>query len=99
MTFLWVPKVNGPISTDLIIRHSGKLGFAVIPIRGMAKGGQVLASTISKQTDDGKKGGIPSPPSEQELDKAMAGKMALVAAEALAAAAKASRQAEMACCI
>ncbi|MGB9153567.1 MAG: hypothetical protein WCD70_10830 [Alphaproteobacteria bacterium] len=88
VTLLWVPKVNGPISTDLIIRHSGKLGFAVIPIRGMAKGGESLASTTSKPADDGKKGGIPMPPSEQELDKAMAGKIALVAAEALGGSGK-----------
>ncbi|MDR3448559.1 MAG: choice-of-anchor D domain-containing protein, partial [Alphaproteobacteria bacterium] len=37
VTLLWVPTQAGPISTDLIIRHSGRLGFAVIPIRGVAK--------------------------------------------------------------
>src|SRR6202012_1782228 len=39
VTLLWTPKTNGPVSTDLIIRHSGKMGFAVIPVRGVAKGG------------------------------------------------------------
>lgn len=37
VTLLWDPKSAGAISTDLIIRHSGRLGFAVIPIRGIAK--------------------------------------------------------------
>jgi len=38
ITLIWEPKKRGIISTDLIIRHSGRLGFAVIPIRGIAKG-------------------------------------------------------------
>ena len=38
VTLVWTPNDPGQISTDLIIRHSGRLGFAVIPIRGNAKG-------------------------------------------------------------
>ncbi len=37
VTLLWRPVNKGLISTDLIIRHTGKLGFAVIPIRGIAR--------------------------------------------------------------
>lgn len=37
ITMVWKPESKGSISTDLIIRHSGRLGFAVIPVRGVAK--------------------------------------------------------------
>jgi hypothetical protein len=88
VTLLWVPAANGPISTDLIIRHSGKLGFAVIPIRGSAKGGDGTGGTgissASGKTGDGKKGDIiPLPPSAQDLEKAMAGKISPVSGAAL----------------
>ena len=71
VTLLWVPKSNGPVSTDLIIRHSGKLGFAVIPIRGSAKNSknpEGLADLKDHLLDkDGKKDGIPLPPSQKDL--------------------------------
>ncbi len=38
VTLVWTPTSGGLISTDMIIRHSGQLGFAVIPVRGTAKG-------------------------------------------------------------
>lgn len=37
ITLIWQPEQQGIVSTDLIIRHSGKRGFTVIPIRGVAK--------------------------------------------------------------
>jgi hypothetical protein len=80
VTLLWVPKVGGPISTDLIIRHSGKLGFAVIPIRGEAKGsGGGVSEEGRATTDKDKKNVVPLPPSEKDLEKEMAGKIAPVA--------------------
>lgn len=40
VTLAWSPTNRGVISTDLIIRHSGQLGFAVVPVRGTAKGNE-----------------------------------------------------------
>ena len=37
ITLVWKPEEKGILSTDLIVRHNGKLGFTVIPIRGIAK--------------------------------------------------------------
>ena len=34
ITVLWEPNLRGKIATDLIVRHSGNLGFVVVPIRG-----------------------------------------------------------------
>jgi hypothetical protein len=34
ITLIWEPRGRGNIATDLIVRHSGNLGFVVIPIRG-----------------------------------------------------------------
>lgn len=92
VTLLWVPKTSGPISTDLIIRHSGKLGFAVIPIRGSAKGGETSVGAAGKSSGDVKKdaNGVPLPPSAQELEKAMAGKIAPISGAALGAPASAT---------
>ncbi|MDE1901710.1 MAG: choice-of-anchor D domain-containing protein [Alphaproteobacteria bacterium] len=86
VTLLWEPKDAGPVSTDLIIRDSGPLGFVVIPIRGKAKG---------DKTDVADKGGknngsVPPPPSAQELEKAMAGKIAPVSSADLGSAAAAA---------
>lgn len=83
VTLLWVPKESGPISTDLIIRHSGKLGFAVIPIRGEAKGNATGGGSGSggdevKSSDKSSKNIVPLPPSAKELEKEMAGKIAPV---------------------
>jgi len=84
VTLLWVPKTGGPISTDLIIRHSGKLGFAVIPVRGIAKG--PTSNVVADSKPDGKKdSGIPLPPSAQDLEKEMAGKIAPISGATLGA--------------
>ena len=85
VTLLWIPKSSGPISTDLIIRHSGKLGFAVIPIRGSAKGGSLSEGDVksgAKGADNGKTSLAP-PPSATDLEKAMAGKIAPISGAAL----------------
>ena len=74
VTLLWVPQANGPISTDLIIRHSGKLGFAVIPVRGTAKGGENVASGKPSEGREGKDV-VPLPPSAKDLEKEMAGRV------------------------
>jgi hypothetical protein len=85
VTLVWAPVQNGQVSTDLIIRHSGRLGFAVIPLRGKASGGTAVASESSNK---GSKGDIvdvaskiPPPPSADDLAKAVAGKVAAVAVE------------------
>jgi Abnormal spindle-like microcephaly-assoc'd, ASPM-SPD-2-Hydin len=76
VTLVWTPTIEGRVSTDLIIRHSGRLGFAVIPIRGTTKGGVSSgpdSSKSSSKTDIAKmgsnSGSIPSPPSKLDLDK------------------------------
>jgi hypothetical protein len=51
VTLVWKPTAKGQISTDLIIRHSGKLGFAVIPVRGNAR-----AEAVALNRDLGKDG-------------------------------------------
>jgi len=93
VTLLWTPNNEGLISTDLIIRHSGKLGFAVIPIRGIAEGISETASTQSTganrsssnsaSSNNGKKDIVPLPPSAHELEKAMEGRLAPVSSSSL----------------
>ncbi len=82
VTLVWSPKNNGAVSTDLIIRHSGKLGFAVIPIRGSAKGGSNAPEEASGKSG-GKHDVVPLPPTAQDLEKEMAGKIAPVPDAAL----------------
>jgi hypothetical protein len=36
VTVMWEPHERGNVATDLILRHSGNLGFVVVPIRGIA---------------------------------------------------------------
>jgi hypothetical protein len=67
VTLVWTPTSRGVISTDLIIRHSGQLGFAVIPIRGNAKEG--TGSLSSSQRYDAS---IPPPPSAADVAKEVA---------------------------
>ena len=80
VTLVWKPKTNGTISTDLIIRHSGKLGFAVVPIRGLGKGGD----EVVKSSGGGKSDIVALPPSAQDLEKEMAGKILPVSKAVLA---------------
>jgi len=78
VTLVWKPEEAGAISTDLIIRHSGRLGFAVIPVRGEAKepkktdkDGKELGTTKT-----GKGGDIVTPmPTAEELQRAMSDKL------------------------
>lgn len=87
VTLVWTPTGSGQISTDLIIRHSGRLGFAVIPIRGSAKGATQSNSKGEKSiVSDGSKVSLPPPPSAQELERAAAGHIPAISAEALGAA-------------
>lgn len=39
ITVMWEPMVRGNVATDLIVRHSGNLGFVVVPIRGSGSAG------------------------------------------------------------
>ena len=81
VTLVWTPTSRETISTDLIIRHSGQLGFAVIPVRGTAKGsqkdGDKTAGDVgssSKQSSGGSRNdsSIPSPPSPNEIAREVA---------------------------
>ncbi|MGE3770897.1 MAG: choice-of-anchor D domain-containing protein [Bdellovibrionales bacterium] len=49
VTVMWQPMGRGDVSTDLIIRHTGPVGFAVIPVRGRAvgQGGGAVAAAPS----------------------------------------------------
>jgi hypothetical protein len=90
VTLVWTPSEGGQISTDLIIRHSGRLGFAVIPIRGKAKGGAEPQSNQKVSMDSkgtAKSAASPPPPTADELEKATSGKIAPLSASALPAGA------------
>ncbi len=84
VTLLWTPTAAGDISTDLIIRHSGHMGFAVIPIRGNVKGAS--ASDVKTSDKSGDKN-VPPPPTAAELERATSGKIPQITADTLAAAA------------
>jgi hypothetical protein len=79
ITLLWTPQAKGQISTDLIIRHSGRTGFAVIPVRGTAKGvattskgdTKTTVSTETIHTSSNSPASVPMPPSASELARAM----------------------------
>ncbi|MFA6280677.1 MAG: hypothetical protein WC612_07835 [Bdellovibrionales bacterium] len=89
VTMVWKPEAKGILSTDLIIRHTGRLGFAVIPIRGVAKSEKAEAgsskndATGSSKKGGGASGGIPMPPTADELEKMMAGKIPPLPSDAL----------------
>lgn len=70
VTLVWQPTATERISTDLIIRHSGQLGFAVIPVRGNAKGSDTNKENSSSTTSPAPpqataKVDIPPPPPPQ----------------------------------
>ncbi|MGE4351413.1 MAG: hypothetical protein AB7E52_04400 [Bdellovibrionales bacterium] len=81
VTLVWEPTKNSNISTDLIIRHSGRLGFAVIPIRGTAKEIEQKDGTSKASSSPSPSSGAPlmtgksktsiAPPSVSELDAAL----------------------------
>lgn len=78
VTLVWKPEQKSNVSTDLIIRHTGRLGFAVIPLRGVAKeevakGSSGPASSGPSATGAPNPGsttripGVPQPPSVSDL--------------------------------
>ncbi|MER2519660.1 MAG: hypothetical protein ABTQ34_03110 [Bdellovibrionales bacterium] len=78
VTLVWTPASEGLISTDLIIRHSGRLGFAVIPIRGAAKGEMATSSSSSgrgsgslRSSGEGKLSSLAPPLSANDVEKAL----------------------------
>lgn len=76
VTLLWIPENDEPVSTDLIIRHSGKLGFAVIPVRGAVK--NVVASSGKEKTKtsrESSKNRVPLPLSAKDLENEIKGKI------------------------
>lgn len=75
VTLLWKPKNSGPVSTDLIIRHSGHMGFVVIPVRGMAKGSDSAIASGEKMAPSRTTDIVPVPPTARELEQEMAGKI------------------------
>jgi hypothetical protein len=85
VTLVWTPNNPGQVSTDLIIRHSGRLGFAVVPIRGMAKGTAIASSSERSGGLSGDKStnALPAPPSAQDIAKAVADKIAPISSSAL----------------
>lgn len=90
ITMIWRPENKGIVSTDLIIRHTGRQGFAVIPVRGTAKenvnraggtlpsgkggNGMPTAPASSK---------IPLSPTADELEKMIAGNLSPISSDAL----------------
>jgi len=88
VTLVWAPTDASHVSTDLIIRHSGQLGFAVIPIRGVAKstgseGGSTKNQNVSdKDLDKSIARNAPPPP---DLGKVVSS-IPAVSASALATA-------------
>lgn len=87
ITLLWKPENPGQISTDLIIRHTGKLGFAVIPIRGVATDKNetnAKTQTTGKggASKDSKKQGDKTTTAE-DLEKALADRIPPLATTAL----------------
>lgn len=48
VTVVWQPSGAGDVSTDLIIRHTGPMGFAVIPVRGKATSGRSGGTAVAR---------------------------------------------------
>lgn len=87
VTMIWKPTAKGIISTDLIIRHSGRQGFAVIPVRGNAKEGAGHAGgdmgAAGKGSSSASSSKIPLSPTADELEKMIAGQVAPLSSDAL----------------
>ncbi len=60
ITVMWEPMARGNIATDLIVRHSGNLGFVVVPIRGS---GTKEADKNDVEVVSGSTSGVSSSPS------------------------------------
>lgn len=50
LTVKWEPLGRGDVSTDLIIQHTGPVGFAVLPVRGKVTGSAGIGGGISNST-------------------------------------------------
>jgi len=77
ITLKWQPQERGNIATDLIMRHTGKIGFTVIPVRGKGIGeggsdvaaGQSTATPYNSANNGGHKAVPPPPmPSADEVE-------------------------------
>lgn len=74
ITLRWQPPGKGSIATDLIVRHTGKIGFTVIPIRGHAVGRAAESETAETgaQPDMGRLAKLPvagaALPSAEEIE-------------------------------
>jgi hypothetical protein len=109
ITLSWQPTAKGTIFTDLIVRHSGKMGFVVVPVRGNAKdtsatatgskgnvsGSSQTSSASSSSSPSGKSGDgkPPMPPTAEDLEKAVSGKLPALSEDALGVDIKPSRKA------
>jgi hypothetical protein len=83
VTLVWSPTDEGQVSTDLIIRHSGRQGFTVLPVRGKTKGlSTALSSTTSGKKDDKTSNAKVIPPTTDEILKAAS--LPQISADALA---------------
>ncbi len=49
VTLLWKPQGRVTISSDLIIRHTGPVGFLIVPVRGTTQGGEDKSDSDSSQ--------------------------------------------------
>ncbi len=97
VTLVWKPEISGTISTDLIIRHTGRLGFAVVQIRGAAKEAkppETSGATRKEGGDSGQKGaakaasspssaGIPLSPTAEEIEKLMGNSLPKVSGDSV----------------
>lgn len=88
VTIVWEPGDAGQVSTDLIIRHSGRKGFAVVPVRGKTK--EDAADTVSTKDEKPSssvsgKSSAPLPPTADQLDNELSKAATKVSASALAA--------------
>jgi hypothetical protein len=86
VTIAWEPTDPGQISTDLIIRHSGRKGFAVVPVRGKTKENpdEVSVKDEKNTSTAGNSKGTPPPPSADELDKQISKSAVQISSAALA---------------
>jgi hypothetical protein len=97
ITLQWMPNSRGIISTDLIVRHSGRVGFMVVQVRGKTTGGEGTPFA-SSSSSDGKTSSSSNnsasasetpapPPSALDLDK-LAASLPRLSSSALKDAAK-----------
>ncbi|HVY12427.1 MAG TPA: hypothetical protein VHB73_02560, partial [Alphaproteobacteria bacterium] len=53
ITIIWEPTSRGALATDLIVHHSGSLGFVVVPVRGVSSGGSNKGDDSKSAKDSG----------------------------------------------